>query len=82
MSDQAKKAPTREEILEQIKAAGFDTGKWGEMGGHDADPLMLGEQLRLAQQLKGVLQEQEKLLQGELAQARETLHKIRHGGGS
>ncbi len=83
MSNQSKKAPpTPEEILEQIKAAGQKAGSWGEMGGTDAAPLLMDEQVRLAESLKDVLRQQEKLLQGELQTAREALHRIKHGGGS
>ena len=82
MSDQSKKAPTPEEILEQIKAAGQQAGAWGEMGGKDAAPLLMDEQVRLAEDLKGILKQQEELLQGELQTAREALHRIQHGGGS
>ncbi len=82
MTDDRKKAPTPEEILEQIKAAGQKAGAWGEMGGKDAAPLLLDEQVQLAEQLKDVLQQQEAVLQGELQTAREALHRIKHGGGS
>jgi len=81
MSDE-RKAPTAEEILEELRAAGIDPGQWGELGGHDASPLLLGEQVRLAKDLKGVLEAQERLLQKELQQAKEALHRVKHGGGS
>ncbi len=83
MSDKGPKTPpTPEEILEQIKAAGQKAGAWGEMGGKDTAPLLMDEQVRLAESLKGVLKDQEKLLQNELQVAREALHRIKHGGGS
>lgn len=82
MSDQGKKTLTPEEILEQIKAAGQQAGAWGEMGDVDAAPLLLGEQVQLAKELKSILKQQEQILQTEVQQAREALHRIRHGGGS
>jgi len=82
MADESKKAPTPEEILEQIKAAGHKPGEWGEMGGKDVAPLLLDQQVQLAENLKGVLQQHERILQGELQAAREALHRIQHGGGS
>lgn len=75
-------APTPEEIAERLKAAGQKAGVWGEMGGKDVRPMFLDEQTELANKLLGALKQQEALLSAELSQAREAMHKIKHGGGA
>jgi hypothetical protein len=74
-------APTPEEVVDQIEETGQKTGAWGQMGGKDTRPMFLTEQVDLARKLKSVLEQQEALLTAELQQAKEALHRIKHGGG-
>lgn len=76
-----KPAPTPEEVLKQIEESGQKAGEWGEMGGKATRPLFMDEQVDLANRLKAVLEQQESLLTAELQQAKEALHRIKHGGG-
>lgn len=74
--------PTLEEVLDEIKAAGLKTGAWGALGGAEARPLFLKDQIELAQKLQGLLRKQEEILSQELQQTKEALHRIQHGGGA
>jgi hypothetical protein len=81
MSDQTKL--TEEQIREQMKAAGIDPGKWGEMGG--GGPRTPKFALRLAHNLarvRGVLESAVEAKQSEVQSLEEKLLRLKHGGGS
>ena len=71
-----------EELAETIRKAGGDQGSWGKMGGGYTTPPFLTQQVELAKKLRAALQQHEAVLSSELQKAKETLHQIKHGGGT
>jgi len=71
----SKRSPTPAELVEEA-------GTWREVGGKAVRPKFAKDQAELLGKLKGLLEMEQASLQKKLMEARETLARVQHGGGS
>lgn len=81
MSTKDPKQLNPEDILKMLKDAGVSPNQWHKTEAKKVKSPFQDAQVEVAEMLKKALLEQEKILQGELAKAKEMLHQVKHGGG-
>ena len=57
-------------------------GTWVKAGGYPFRPKIVGKQVELLEQLRGILELEQTALLKKLTEAREALARVKHGGGA
>lgn len=80
MTDDKKMTP--EEVLKTLKDLGIETGGWGGVESHTAQPEFVQRQGQTLVKLRGILEAVVAKDQSDIARLQEQLARLEHGGGS
>jgi len=70
-----------EELLAELERRGVKAGGWHDMEARTVKPAFADRQAELLSKVKDLLEAQLEEDKKSLAQAQETLNRLRHGGG-
>lgn len=73
---------TEHELLELLDRLGVNPGEWTEGGGHEAMPPTVEKQLKTLEKVRDLLQTGVDRDQVKLGHLKETLARMKYGGGS